>query len=185
MKNIITLIVLILVPLISMGQSPINIEKSNIKWTGKKITNASHWGSLSFIEANLVFDGTDLIEGNFVVDMSSITVDDIQGRGKERLEKHLKDDDFFSVYKFDKAFLKFKNKSKLVDGKYDINGELTIKGITNPVVFTLIPGDGNYIANLTFDRIKFDVTYNSGSFIENLGDRLILDEVELEVSLVY
>jgi polyisoprenoid-binding protein YceI len=84
-----------------------------------------------------------------------------------------------------KLFLKFKNKSKLVDGKYDINGELTIKGITNPVVFTLIPGDGNYIANLTFDRIKFDVTYNSGSFIENLGDRLILDEVELEVSLVY
>ena len=37
---------------------------------------------------------------------------------------------------------------------------------------------------LTFDRTKYDVTYRSGNFFENLGDRLILDEVELVVDLV-
>ena len=44
--------------------------------------------------------------------------------------------------------------------------------------------DSHYVAILTFDRTKYDVTYRSGNFFENLGDRLILDEVELVVDLV-
>ncbi|GIS21289.1 MAG: hypothetical protein CM15mP121_1410 [Bacteroidota bacterium] len=39
-------------------------------------------------------------------------------------------------------------------------------------------------AKLTFDRSKFNVRYGSGSFFENLGDRLILDDIDLEVSLL-
>ena len=35
-----------------------------------------------------------------------------------------------------------------------------------------------------FDRSKYDVRYGSGSFFENLGNRLILDDIELEVTLV-
>jgi hypothetical protein len=38
--------------------------------------------------------------------------------------------------------------------------------------------------NLTFDRTKFEITHRSGNFFENLGDRLINDDVELEVNLV-
>ena len=51
--------------------------------------------------------------------------------------------------------------------------------------FTLIPSGNNYSSNLTFDRTKFEITYRSGNFFENLGDRLINDDVELEVSLVH
>ena len=43
---------------------------------------------------------------------------------------------------------------------------------------------GSYKALLVFDRSKYDVQYRSGSFFENLGDRLILDDVELEVTLI-
>ena len=50
--------------------------------------------------------------------------------------------------------------------------------------FTIEPKNDHYVANLTFDRTKYDVTYRSGNFFENLGDRLILDEVELVVDLV-
>ena len=50
--------------------------------------------------------------------------------------------------------------------------------------FTIKPKNDRYVANLTFDRTKYDVTYRSGNFFENLGDRLILDEVELLVDLV-
>ncbi len=169
---------------ISFSQINLDIEKSKIKWTGKKITNASHWGSLYFSEANLVFDGKNLIKGKFIVDMTTMTVDDIKGSGKERLENHLKDDDFFGVSAHKEAILEFNSKSVLTNGKYNINGLLTIKGITNPVSFTLEPSNGNYVANLIFDRIKFDVTYRSGSLFENLGDRMILDEVELQVTLI-
>ena len=38
-------------------------------------------------------------------------------------------------------------------------------------------------AKLVFDRSKYNVRYGSGSFFENLGDRLILDDIELEVKL--
>ena len=183
MKNLFTLLSLLIISQLSFSQVSINLEKSKIKWTGKKITNASHWGSLSFSEANLEFDGDDLVSGNFIVDMNSMSVDDIQGRGKQRLEGHLRNEDFFDVDNHKEAKLSFNERVPLTDGVYEINGNLTIKGITNPIKFTLIPDGKNYSSSLTFDRTKFEITYSSGNFFENLGDRLILDDVELEVSL--
>jgi hypothetical protein len=38
---------------------------------------------------------------------------------------------------------------------------------------------------MIFDRSKYDVKYNSGSFFENLGDRLILDDIELSADLYF
>ena len=184
MKNLLYLFSLIFLPGILFSQSSFDLEKSKIKWTGKKITTESHWGSLYFSEASLFFDGSDLIKGKFIVDMSSMTVDDIQGRGKERLENHLRNDDFFGVSNHKEAILEFDSKSELSNGEYSIDANLTIKGITNSVVFKLKPKGDSYTANLIFDRTKFNVNYRSGNFFENLGDRLILDEVELAVTLV-
>ena len=184
MKKLIILLALFFLPDLSFSQTSLDLDKSKIKWTGKKITNASHWGSLYFSEANLLFDGTDLIEGNFIVDMNSMSVDDIQGRGKERLENHLRNEDFFDVYNHKEAILKFNDRVSLENGSYNITGSLTIKGITNPINFKLVPSGNEFLCNLTFDRTKFEVNYRSGNFFENLGDRLILDDVELEVSLV-
>ena len=96
----------------------------------------------------------------------------------------LKDDDFFGVSTHKEATLEFSSKSELKDGQYLVSGQLTIKGITNPIDFTIEPKNDHYVAILTFDRTKYDVTYRSGNFFENLGDRLILDEVELLVDLV-
>ena len=30
-----------------------DLEKSKVKWTGKKITNASHWGHINFTKADM------------------------------------------------------------------------------------------------------------------------------------
>ena len=38
-------------------------------------------------------------------------------------------------------------------------------------------------ANLVFDRSKYEVKFRSGSFFENLGDKLIYDEIELAINL--
>ena len=89
--------------LFAFSQTNFDLEKSKVKWTGKKITNASHWGHINFTKANITFDGDVISKGNFIVDMTSISVDDISGGGKNRLESHLKDDDFFSVDKFNNA----------------------------------------------------------------------------------
>ena len=41
----------------------------------------------------------------------------------------------------------------------------------------------NWTTSLTFDRSKHNVRFGSGSFFDNLGDKLILDEIVLEATL--
>ena len=185
MKTNFVYAVFLLSSFFTFSQTNFNLEKSKVKWTGKKITNASHWGHINFTKAEITFDGDVISTGNFIVDMTSISVDDISGGGKSRLENHLKDDDFFSVDKFNNAELEILEKSEMIDNKYQVEANLTIKGITNPITFEMSPvDDGSFKALLVFDRSTYDVQYRSGSFFENLGDRLILDDVVLEVNLI-
>jgi hypothetical protein len=37
---------------------------------------------------------------------------------------------------------------------------------------------------ITFDRTKFEIKYRSGSYFEDLADKMIYDEVKLDVKLV-
>jgi hypothetical protein len=61
---------------------------------------------------------------------------------------------------------------------------LTIKGIKHPIDCTITLGDKKTaVAKMTFDRSKYNVLFRSGSFFENLGDKLILDDIRMEVSL--
>ena len=118
--------ILFVFPALLFAQVSLDLEKSKVKWTGKKITNSSHWGSLSFKEATLDFDGEDLVSGKFIVDMNTMSVDDIQGRGKQRLEGHLRNEDFFDVDNHKEAILMFNDRVSLTNGVYEISGSLTI-----------------------------------------------------------
>ena len=67
---------------------PIDINKSNVKWYGDEITGKQHYGSLKFKEGNIILTGTGkisdkIISGNFIVDMTSLNVEDMTGRGKK------------------------------------------------------------------------------------------------------
>ena len=47
-------------------------------------------------------------------------------------------------------------------------------------------GEGTLTANadIVFDRAAYDVRFGSGSFFDNLGDKLISDEVQMAVTIV-
>ena len=168
----------------------IDTESSSLNWIGKKITNSQHNGSLKFISGELTMCGDQktskmsICKGSFSVDMTTLLVEDLSGSSKQRLEGHLKSDDFFSVDKHKKSFLTI-NSSKIIESGFSVKGSLTIKDITHPVEFELIRNPGGFTANMIFDRSKYDVKYNSGSFFENLGDRLILDDIELSADLYF
>ena len=173
----------------TLSQS-INITKSNVKWYGDEITGKQHYGSLKFKEGNIILTGTGkisdkIISGNFIVDMTSLNVEDLTGRGKTSLEGHLKSDDFFSVNKFNFAYLKILKSNDPVNGVQTINGDLTIKGISHPVTFTMELNGKKAKSNLIFDRTKYDVKFRSGNFFQNLGDKLIYDDIKLEVNLEF
>ena len=161
-----------------------NLEQSNIRWYGEELTGKTHFGNLSFKDAHIEVQDGIITSGSFVVNMTSLSVEDLSGGGKVRLEGHLKSDDFFSVEKHPKATLKINQKAKVENGVQTLSGELTIKGIKHPVEFTMNLGDNKTaLAELTFDRSKYNVRFRSGSFFENLGDKLILDDIRMKVSL--
>jgi len=161
-----------------------NQAQSNIRWYGEELTGKTHFGNLSFKKGQIELQDGVITGGNFVVNMTSLTVEDLSGGGKAKLEGHLRSDDFFSVDKHPEANLKITQKAKVEGGVQKLYGELTIKGIQHPVDFTITLGDNNTaLANLTFDRSKYNVRFRSGSFFENLGDKLILDDIRMEVSL--
>jgi polyisoprenoid-binding protein YceI len=163
----------------------IDASKSNITWVGKKVTG-SHEGTIKFKEGTLTFKGAKLTGGNFVVNMTSIEVTDLKaGEGKEKLEGHLKADDFFGTANFPLGTLKFTKVAAKQNGLYTVTADLTLKGITKPITFDMLVNGSNATAALVVDRTKYDIKYNSGNFFENLGDKTIYDDFDLAVELSF
>lgn len=163
---------------------------SVVKWEGKKVTG-KHDGEVKIKSGELVMVGNEIKGGEFTIDMASITNTDLKdAEYNKKLITHLKSDDFFSTDKFPVAVLKIK-KAKSVEGftgpTYEMTADLTIKGKTNEVKFPAMvdtkDGKTTATANITIDRTKWNVKYNSGKFFEGLGDKMINDEFKLDVAL--
>ena len=181
MKNLLIISFLLINLELFSQEYGIDLEKSKIKWTGKEITTSSHYGTLKFVEGEIKFQ-PEAVTGKVVVDMESLSVDDLTGGSKARLEGHLRSDDFFSVSSHKSSTIEVTSSKKNGDD-FDIDGVLTIKGISHPISFVLSVDNKVATSKLTFDRSKYDVRFRLGTFFENLGDKLILDDIELEVEL--
>ena len=158
-------------------------DQSSITWKGRELSTKVHYGTLNFVSGEFeVVDGL-ISNGQFVVDMTSINNQDMQGDRKARLEGHLKSDDFFSVETYQTATLSITSSKIISDGKWNVFGELTIKNYTHPVSFEMTRLEEAWSAILIFDRSKYDVNFRSGTFFQNLGDKLIYDDIELVISV--
>ncbi len=183
MKTVLFAIISLLVlPNVTLDTVPVNVEKSTISWEGKKVTGA-HSGTINLESGSLDFDGKALVGGNFVMDMTSITVTDLEGDSKAKLEGHLKDDDFFGVNNFPTASYVITSVKVLDANNVELTGDLTIKGISKPYSFKMTMVDGGAQVNATIDRTDFGIRYGSASFFDSLGDRAIYDDFELNIIL--
>ncbi|NJN27360.1 MAG: YceI family protein [Cyclobacteriaceae bacterium] len=166
----------------------VNPTESKVEWLGKKVTG-EHTGHIDISSGELIIDGGKLSGGTFVIDMSSITNTDIEKSDmNEKLVGHLKSDDFFAVEKYPTSKLVITQVTHEKGSKYQVKGNITIKGITKPIDFPAevsLAGDKAFAsAVITIDRSEFDVKYGSGSFFDGLGDKMIYDDFTLNVSLV-
>ncbi|WP_210420866.1 YceI family protein [Chitinophaga sp. XS-30] len=162
--------------------------QSTLNWKAKKMTG-EHTGTISVSEGTLELDNNILKGGTFTLDTRTITVTDITNPDmNKRLVGHLKNDDFFSVDKHPSASFVITSATPKGNGAYDVTGKLTIKNITNnisfPATVAVAGGKATAKAKITVDRTKFDIKYRSGNFFENLGDKTIYDDFELDVTLV-
>ena len=181
MKNLLIISFLLINFELFSQEYGIDLEKSKIKWTGKEITTSSHYGTIKYVEGEIKLQ-PEAVNGKVVVNMESLSVDDLTGGSKARLEGHLRSDDFFSVSSHKSSTIEVTSSKKNGDD-FDVDGVLTIKGISHPISFVLSVDNKVATSKLTFDRSKYDVRFRSGTFFENLGDKLILDDIELEVEL--
>jgi len=158
-------------------------DESSLVWTGREVSTSSHYGTINFTSGQFEIADGLISQGEFLVDMTSINVQDMTGGSKERLEGHLRSDDFFSVESFPTAHLYISSSEVISNGKWMVNGFLTIKDISHPVLFEMANTEDGWNANLVFDRSKYNVKFRSGTFFENLGDKLIYDDIELKINL--
>lgn len=190
MKKLLFLPLLAILAIAAQNTATYNVDvtSSTIAWTGYKVTG-KHTGYVKVKNGNLTWTDGKLTGGSFDIDMNSITCTDLEGEYAGKLVGHLKSDDFFGVAKYPTAkFVITKAIPQDTKGNYKIVGNLTIKEKTNEVKFPASVSESNGTVNatgkITVDRSEYDVKFGSGSFFDNLGDKTIYDEFDLQVTLV-
>lgn len=163
----------------------IDTTKSHLTWHASKVTGKHH-GKISLKSGFIEIDSVGLLTGGeFVIDMASITDEDISNKKlNQTLVDHLKSADFFDVEAFPEAKLAISN-VRTSESETTVLGELTIRAKTSTVEFPahIKQADSRWIgdATVTFDRTRWDITFRSGKFFQGLGDILIHDEIRVDV----
>jgi polyisoprenoid-binding protein YceI len=146
-------------------------------------------GSFSGFAVDASFDAGALEKGSVIgtIDVGTIATGDAGRDG------HLKGDDFFAVEKFPQMTFKSTGAKKLGDGRYTLEGTLTIKGVSKPISFDVEAEGpakdpwGNSRVGFTLkgklNREDFGLTWNQAL---ETGGVLVSKDVELgaEIQLI-
>ena len=185
LKRILIAFILSVISLSSFAQkSIINVEKSSVKWLGKKVTG-QHDGTIKIKSGSIELKNNEIVGGSFIIDMNSIKCNDLKDEGyNKKLVGHLKSDDFFGVNQFPEASFVIKSASEFSNDKSTVSGIITIKGKTENISFEVLKNQKTFSSNFDIDRSKFNIRYGSTSFFDSLGDKAIYDMFNLKIKLV-
>lgn len=159
------------------GNYKVQSNTSELHWYSKSLV-VSHDGTIAIKDGELKVESGEL-GGHIVFDMQSI-----QSDAGAHLDNDLKSDNFFSADTFPESILTINRYSSGT-----LEGDLTIRGITQAVSFPLVisaseKGEIIISGDISFDRTLWDINYRSQTFFQNLGNKVIDDEVKLKVQVV-
>jgi len=163
---------------------------SLLTWHAQKV-KAKHFGNINIKSGDLQINHGKLVGSNLIFDMNTITNSDIEDKKyRDMFLKDISSENFFDVSKFPEAKFKLLRAMPIGNNNFDVLGQLEIKGITGAVNFPLklnYETNGKVIAEGTcsFNRTKFGIIYNSGSFFDGLGDKIINDTIKLDFNIVF
>jgi polyisoprenoid-binding protein YceI len=165
----------------------IETAQSNIDWVGRKVTGA-HNGTISIKEGTLTLTNGQLTDGEFTIDTQSIVILDVTDPATNaQFAGHLASADFFASEQYPEAKFVITLAEPTGENKYNIEGNLTIKGITRPIVFAAVVNNNNGTVSasgkVVVDRTLYDMKFRSGNFFKDLGDTLIYNNFDLNVSI--
>jgi polyisoprenoid-binding protein YceI len=158
---------------------------SNVGFTTRHLFSRVN-GEFNDIDGQFTFSLDDLKAANVV---ASVKVVSINTKDKKR-DQHLKSDDFFGAGKFPTIQFKSAELTSHGDHKYKMAGELTMHGVTKPVVFDVdFLGEsddpwGGHRASFTavtkLNRKDFGMNWNKTL---DKGGVLVGDEVEVNINI--
>ena len=176
---------------VSRGQKyTIDTKESVLTWKGSMVFDFDK-GDVGYVyisKGELMIEKDSLVGGTVVIDMNTIEYGDKEK--KNTPVKHLKSPDYFDVEKFPiSTFAITKVESVNVRSKtIKVTGNLTIKGITNPVTFPakMEVKDGIVRANgkIVIDRTQWGIRYRSGKFYDIAADEIVSDDMEFYMNIV-
>jgi polyisoprenoid-binding protein YceI len=181
-------------PGVAEGRREIDPGESRLEWIGRNLLNRHH-GTLAIGAGHLDFSDGLPSGGEFVFDMNAIACTNLAGDPlHDVLVNHLRSDDFFDTEVHPEARFRVLSARRVGDGgagkpNLRIEGELTLKGKTLPLVLDAVAGftpDGRPAAQavLAFDRTLWNVIYGSARFFRNLGMHLVNDLIEVHLRIV-
>ena len=163
-----------------------NITDGQLQWTGTKV-GGQHQGVIKISGGDISASNGKISAGTVNIDMNSISVIDLKaGEGKEKLEGHLKTEDFFNTSAHPNATFKLTSVNGS-ESSTSLTGDLTIKGITKSITVpanVAMAGDKISVVTPSFkiNRTDWDVKYGSG-LIGTAADKIIHDEIGLVLNL--
>lgn len=169
---------------LTSGNYQVNTAESKVIWHGYRLVGNSHTGTVDIKSGSLqIVDGA-WTGGEFIIDVASLKSDD----ELESLENHLKGADFFDVANYPEAKLVITNLTETEEENiYQIDAVLTIKDISESIsFFARLNNNGDSVkaeTNFSINRTIWDLKYGSGTFFEDLGDKVIGDDIDFSINL--
>lgn len=159
----------------------VNTAESKVMWEGNMLGLYSHSGTLNITEGMITLKGDQITAGSFTVNVKSMTPTDSaygEENTAEMLVGHLSSPDFFAVDSFPTASFVIKSADAATK---TVTGDLTVRGTTNEETIENVEINaeaGEASGTLTFDRKTYGVSY-----VHSVKDKVISDDIELDIKL--
>lgn len=169
----------------SASEYSLDSSHTNVSFSVKHLMITNVKGEFKKYDANIDFDAASKTFKTFKANVDTGSVD----TGIVKRDNHLKSEDFFLSEKFPK--MTFEMKSYKADGdEGKMSGDLTIRGITKPVVLevedlaTIKDFEGNNRVGFTLkgkiNRMDYDLKWNKAL---ELGGVAVAEDVKITVDI--
>lgn len=186
MKKIcLALVISIAIPAVSTTWE-IDDAHTTAKFKIRHLMVSNVYGQITGAKGNLEMDEKDLTKASGTVTLDVATIN----TANEKRDAHLKGEDFFDVAKHPSISYAIKKVTKGKNGKYKMEGELSMKGVTKPVTLNEVeitptvkdPWGGvrrGLSGTTSLSRKEYGLTWNKQL---DGGGMVVGDTVDIEVA---
>jgi polyisoprenoid-binding protein YceI len=162
---------------------------SVVKWKGTKFFGLGKHEGIVRLSGGYIAFLDSRVDGRFVANMRSIEVTDIPPDDpvpRNRLRRHLMEDDFFAVERFPTAVFALRGAQRRQNGSgYRLTGDLTMRGVTRPIAVDVefhqwIGGVVNARSQFRINRHDWGVSFRGSRLTNDLVD----DDIQLTLEFV-